>query len=105
MSLKGPHTQIPKLLSGKSNGNVRSGLVAQNYVLYFKESSWTPVDNLFELLIPATQHKLKSNVTIQVFENVSGNYELVGLNNTIVNNTGDVTLISSEAFIGKVVIS
>lgn len=68
--------------------------VAQRYVNTFNATTdWgSPSGGLYTITVTAATHTKGTNPNVQVYELVSGNYELVQPNSIVINMSGDVSV-------------
>lgn len=72
----------------------------------FIENSWTgPVDNLYSYTVSANLHSKGNKALVQIYELRLGQFEQTRPDRTIVTSSGDITIQSSERFIGKMLVS
>lgn len=94
----------------KQIGGAGGGSGATAYTQSFNATtSWgTASGGLYSITIPETTHARGAHPVIQVYELVGGDYELVDVNDIIVDGVGNVTMtvteISDARFQGKIII-
>lgn len=77
-----------------------------NFSKNFNDTTdWVANDDFFEIDVLDAEHEKGRDITVQVFQLIAGEHELITLNSLIINSNGDVKIISDEKFAGKIVIS
>lgn len=83
--------------TGTSGGGGGGGTADRFVETFNNTTDWSgPSSGLFSLIVTAATHTKGTNPNVQVYELVSGNYELVQPNSIVINVSGDVTITALE---------
>lgn len=100
-------TNVLKVANGTTSGGGSGGTP---FVTAFDATtSWgAPSGGYYSIVVPQSTHQKGTDPTIQVYETVLTNDELIDVDSVIVNSFGDITIRVTEnldaRFAGKIVV-